>query len=429
MSNDTPFSFVMQGHVSPWQSQVLAIKEEQARAAILVLTRDILQRTLEQEVMAELGPRRARRSDQVIAWACRQCGERRQRFIRRNGHYRRGLTIQEGTIELRVPLLRCRCDGYVEVMWQTLLPGQRYWIDVQLDAVRRYLAGSSHRLTADAVSVKAGTNVSHLVSWRTLQGVGTTRDASRGLGPCPRAVILDDVYVTVGGEERVFLLAVADDGRPLALWGPTTREKASWVALLDWLSARGIGPEAGLVGVTADGDSAIREAVHLVWPGVVLQQCIWHILERVAENAAEVYEATRPEVEEIVGEAASIFVQDRHAGDGMSRATQAFASFESKHKGTRWADTVERAFVEGTEYLRTPGLPRTNGEAERLIKELRRRIKVMDGFKSQEGGEHFAVVWVAWQTVRRRWAEEQRRRRRRRRPRNLKIRAPYPKPP
>lgn len=42
---------------------------------------------------------------------------------------------------------------------------------------------------------------------------------------------------------------------------------------------------------------------------------------------------------------------------------------------------------------RTPGLQRTNGTAERTIKELRRRTKTRDGFKSADGAARFAVVW------------------------------------
>ena len=91
-----------------------------------------------------------------------------------------------------------------------------------------------------------------------------------------------------------------------------------------------------------------------------------------------------------------------------------------------WSETVSRAFEEATEYLRTPGLQRTNGAAERMIKELRRRTKSMDGFKSEDGAAHFAVVWRIWKNMRLAM-NRQRSRQMRRQRRNLKIPQPYPK--
>jgi hypothetical protein len=89
-------------------------------------------------------------------------------------------------------------------------------------------------------------------------------------------------------------------------------------------------------------------------------------------------------------------------------------------------ETVVRTFEEATEYLRTPGLQRTNGLAERTIKELRRRTKTMDGFKSEDGAAHFAEVWRAWKNLRLEMNRARSRRVRHRR-QDLKIRRPYPK--
>ena len=47
----------------------------------------------------------------------------------------------EGHIIVRVPLIRCRCGGYVDIEWRTLVKGARVWFDVQLTVVRHYLAG------------------------------------------------------------------------------------------------------------------------------------------------------------------------------------------------------------------------------------------------------------------------------------------------
>jgi transposase-like protein len=312
----------------------------------------------------------------------------------------------------------------VDIPWQTLDRRVRIWLDVQLDTLRRYLTGVSHRLVADAVSAAARTSISHVCSWRILQC--TAARASQwpvAVGACPVFVILDEIYIRVHGQTLVFLLAVADDGRILALDGPTTRTVENWQRVLEALTEQGISPLKGLVGVVADGDSAIRSAVNLVWPRVVIQQCVWHILQRVlAAVAAEKGEGA-PEVHEIVMEAGRIFLHDDPGPAALVVARQRHDEFLVRYKGHAWGEIVRRAFDEGTEYLRTPGLARTNGGAERTVREFRRRSKTMDGFKSVDGGRNFACIWRAWQNLRRERAKEMARRvRPRQRAANLKVR-------
>lgn len=427
MSHDTPASFCVQGFGAPAQHALLDEKEHRIRAVSLEITTQMLQKSLEAEIAAELGRPYADRREGVSTWQCPRCGTCERRAFRRNGHYRRGLTVREGTVTLRMPLVRCRCQGYVPIPWQTVDPRARYWLDVELDGLRHYLGGLSYRLTSDAASTAAQANISHLEAWRTLQEVGTQAGTGHpALGPCPRSVILDEAYLAVDGEKKVFLLAVADDGRVLAVWGPAGRTLEDWQALVEWLTEGGISPLQGLVGVTYDGDSAIAGAVQLVWPRVVLQQCVWHILERVATDVTAVAGMTPADVETIVGQAAHIFLRNPERPDAEARARRRLTEFVIKHAGTTWAATVSRAFEEGTEYLRTPGLQRTNGAAERTIKDLRRRLRPMDGFKSDAGSTHFAVIWRVWKNLRLELYREQATHVQHRH-RNLKIRQAHPK--
>ena len=120
----------------------------------------------------------------------------------------------------------------------------------------------------------------------------------------------------------------------------------------------------------------------------------------MADDVAKVYGRTAPEVEHIVGQAAHMFLRHPERPDAELRTRRRLTAFLVQHRGTAWAQTVSRAFDEGTEYLRTPGLQRTNEAAERLIKDMRRRTRPMDGCKSEEGAEHFAVVWRMRKTMR-----------------------------
>jgi len=333
------------------------------------------------------------------------------------------LTVREGSIVLAMPLVKCVCGGYADITWQTIDRRVRYWLDISLDSVRRYLTGVSHRLVADAVGTAARATISHLYSWRTLQRVAENAGRWRvDLGACPRFVILDEVYIHVHGQTLVFLLAIADDGRVLAVDGPTTRTIENWQRVLETLTDGGVSPLAGLVGVVADGDSAIRNAVALVWPRVVMQQCVWHILERVASAVAAEKGDGTPEVRAIVMDAGRIFLHDDPGPGALQVARQRHDAFLVQHKGSAWAEIVRRAFHEGTEYLRTPGLARTNGGAERTVREFRRRSKTMDGFKSVDGGRNFAFIWRLWQNLRRERAQERARQTRNRtRATNLNV--------
>lgn len=408
MTHDTPASFTMQGLGTPLQHALLAQRDDQVRAVALAMTQRILQQSLEDEVTAQLGGRRQKRSTRQIAWACRHCQTRQQRHFRRNGHYKRVITVREGTIALGMPLVKCVCGGYADISWQTVDRRVRYWLDISLDSVRRYLTGVSHRLVSDATGTAARVNISHLFSWRAVQRAGAcARQQPIGVRACPCYVVLDEIYIHVHGQTLVFLLAVAADGRVLALDGPTTRTIESWERVLVGLTEHGISPVNGLVGVIADGDSAIRNAVALVWSNVPVQQCVWHILRRVSAAVADAKGDRAPEVDAITTEAGRIFLHDTPDRAALDTARERLDAFLVKHQGSEWAAIVRRSFVEGTEYLRTPELARTNGGAERTVREFRRRSKTMDGFKSMDGGRNFAALWRVWQNLRRERAAEQ----------------------
>jgi len=158
----------------------------------------------------------------------------------------------------------------------------------------------------------------------------------------------------------VFLIAIANDRQALAVWGPTGRTLEDWQALLEWLAEPGISPLRGLVGLTYDGDSAIRGAVQLAWPRVVQQQPVWRILERVAQDVSGVRGPKATEVERVVDRAARIF--PRHAGrpDAEKRARVRLTQFALEHSGTAFVQTVSRAFDEGRPTCR-PAHPGCSG--------------------------------------------------------------------
>ena len=148
-------------------------------------------------------------------------------MFRRNGHYRRQVLTLEDLVIVRVPLIRCRCGGYVATPWKVLPARQRKWFDVSLEGLRCYLAGSSYRKTADLTSSEVGAQVSHMAGWRDMQKAGSAARKVKvkvmGELACPDVVILDEMYVSVAGAKKAFLLAMDTKGHILLSGGPTTR--------------------------------------------------------------------------------------------------------------------------------------------------------------------------------------------------------------
>lgn len=403
---------------------MLEAKEDAAREAARKAAEEWIQAELEAEVTKELGGRRKPRSGVSETWKCRRCESQLRAHFRRNGHYPRKLLLADGQISARVPLVRCKCGGYVEVKWRVLAKFGRIWFDVLISMIRHYLAGLSYRKTSDALSSHGRVQISHLTAWRAMQKAGLAGRKAPAVQKCPRTVILDEMYVSVAGARKPILLAMDAQGRILGFAGPTTRSIDNWRKLLEDLSERGVSPDHGLKYVVADGDVAIREAVQLVWGEVELQDCIWHILARVRAEARRAFGDSSPLVGQTVQDAREVLIHDTRTEETRVKAAEKMAEFAKKHEGRSWVNTMARDFARATTYLHSPGLPRTNGTAERTIKEIRRRVKTMDGFKSLPGAMNFMAVFVQCYNGLRNSALTYARLARKR---NLKLQPTYPK--
>lgn len=351
---------------------------------------------LDQEVDTELGPRGHRLEGVSGSWACRRCHESALRLFRRNGHYRRQIVSMEGVVTVHVPLIRCKCGGYVATPWKTLAPRSRCWHDVTVHGEREYLSGASYRKSAELVSELTGAQVSHMAAWRQMQKVGAVALESKGQLACPEVVILDEMYLWEKSRKRPVLLAIDSSGHILGFEGPTERSVVNWRRLLDRLSERGVSPDKGLKYVVADGDPAIRLAVQWAWGKAKVQNCIWHILVAVGAEARKVFGETSRKAKEVVAEARAVLWHTERNAQTVKGAAERLTAFRQKHAGQPWVDIVARGFAEALTYLESPKIPRTNGAAERAIKELRRRIKTMDGFKSHMGARHLLAVLIQW---------------------------------
>lgn len=396
MNKHTTSGFCSQGHLKPDEVQLVEIEEGIGRAERRLAMGERLTAYLKQEVDAELGPRGERAGGVSTNWICRRCGTGLRKKFRRNGRYRRRIVTMVGPVEVRVPLIRCKCGGYVTTPWKMLPPRSRFWYDVTLHGERQYLSGPSYRKTADLLSDSTGTQISHMVGWREMQKAGAAARAIESPLPCPEVVILDEMYVWVKGAKKPVLLAMDTLGHILGSEGPTSRSANSWRRLLEHLTERGVDPDHGLKYVVADGDSSIRQAVEWVWGPDRMQHCVWHIMVAVRAEAKRVLGETSLLVKEVMDDVRAVLMHRTRTEETVAKAAEKMAAFAKKYAGQPWVELVARSFTEATRYLRSPILPCTNGTAERVIKELRRRIKTMDGFKSYTGARNLLAVLIQW---------------------------------
>lgn len=319
---------------------------------------ELLGEALEEFVEVHLGKRWRPRSGPT-PWVCAKCGPREGQQIKRNGHYRRGLTVLEGFITLRVPQLRCAGCGRSISLGAPFLPGRRrFWGDLDRRITEAYLGGTSYRQVKALVERGMNRDVGLMSLWRRFQE--QAKQAKRGAGAgLLVTVYLDEVYLRVKGKPWWGLLALGEtpSGSRHYLGASLARERSreAWERFVEGL---GLAEGGRGIRVVHDGDQAIAGAVALVLPWAEERRCVWHEMQNLIRRARDSYPQNQLHQQQVIQ-------------DGI-RALRA-----------QW-----------------PPPPRTTSLMERSIKELRRRIRPMDGFGSLEGARHFLKAWMAKENTR-----------------------------
>jgi transposase-like protein len=273
-----------------------------------------LNAALESELTALLGRahyarrRPIRRRWRASGISCPRCHERNPQQFRRNGHYRRGLDIHVGRIELNVPQVECcRCGGQGRIPFQTLRRRQRLWDDLEQEIRRQSAFGLSLREIQRMLTAVVGGSVGlRTINQRVQQGaaLGNEIPAST-LTAIPPVVRVDGLWVTLlaptgdyqldrRGRRRpvkcgVRLPILAAEGiwpvdgrRQILAWTlGADEDRASWEALLNQLWARGVRPETGLRLLIADGSGGFEAARQTVFWDVPAQRCVFHKLRNI----------------------------------------------------------------------------------------------------------------------------------------------------
>jgi transposase-like protein len=306
----------------------------------------------------------------------------------RAGHYQRKLHTKAGEVKLKMPKLRRQT-------FETAIIERYRRRDISIEEaiVQMYLAGVSVRRVEDITEALWGTRVSsgtvsklnqkvykHIERWRNLALEGEFA-----------YVYLDGISLkrSWGGEiKNVSLLAaigVDQDGyrRVLGVVEGHKEDKAGWLGFLKHLKQRGL---TGVRLIISDACLGLVEAAAECFPEAAWQRCTVHFYRNVFSHVP------RGKVREVAAMLKAI-----HAQESREAAQDKAKDVVHKLRAMRLsaaAKLVEDAIDETLTYYAFPSQHwikiRTNNPMERLLKEARRRTKVVGAFPDR----HSALMLV-----------------------------------
>lgn len=296
----------------------------------------------------------------------------------RAGSYKRKLHTKAGEVTLKVPRLRS-----LPFETQIIERYKRRESSVEESLIEMYLAGVSVRRVEDITEALWGTKVSPSTVSELNQKVYKQIDAWRNKpieGKHPY-VYIDGTYLkrSWGGEVKnvaiLVAIGVAEDGyrEVLGIAEGAKEDKASWLAFLRHLKERGLDGTRLFV---SDACLGLVEAFGEVFPGAQWQRCVVHWYRNGWSHVP------KGKVKEVSAMLKAIHAQeDREAA--LKKAEDVAVKLEGMKlkKAAAWL----RETVEST--LTYMGYPRehwtrlrTNNPQERLMREIKRRTKVVGAF-------------------------------------------------
>jgi len=296
----------------------------------------------------------------------------------RSGHYERKLHTRAGEVTLKVPKLRSQgLDTAIIERYR------RRESSVEEALMEMYLAGVSVRRVEDITEALWGTRVSPSTVSDLNKKIYGRIEAWRNapIAGAHRYVYLDGIVMkwTWAGEVRNASLLVAigvnQDGFRdiLGICERAREDKAGWSSFLRHLKERGL---RGVELIISDACMGLVESVADFYPEAAWQRCVVHWYRNIFSHVPTMK----------VGEVATM-LKAIHAAEDADAARQKAAAVIEKLKGmklTKAADLVAVTFEETLAYYRFPEERwrriRTNNPLERLMREIRRRTRVVGAF-------------------------------------------------
>lgn len=347
---------------------VIRIEEEKIRSHVGEVVRETVEQTLNGLLQAE--------ADEL-------CGAKRyarspERLDTRAGHYDRKLQTQAGEVTLQVPRLR-NLPFETEIIERY----RRRESSVEEALVEMYLAGVSVRRVEDITEALWGTRVSPSTVSELNQKIYAQIEAwrNRPIEGQHAYVYLDGIWLkrSWGGEVKNVAVLVAIGVRAdgyreiLGVVEGVKEDTESWRNFLRHLKERGL---QGVRLLVSDKCLGLVEAVGEFYPEATWQRCMVHWYR----NVMSVVPKTK--VKEVMAMLKAIHAQeDRQA----ARDKAGLVAEKLDTMRLSQAATIVREGVDETlSYMAFPREHwtriRTNNVLERIMREIRRRTRVVGNF-------------------------------------------------
>jgi putative transposase len=322
----------------------------------------------------------------------------------RAGSYQRKLHTRAGEVTLKMPKLRRQA-------FETAIIERyrRRETSVEEALIEMYLAGVSVRRVEDITEALWGTRVSPSTVSRLNQKIyaqiATWRN--RPIAGTHPYVYLDGVVLkrSWGGEVRNVSLLVAvgvsAEGfrEILGICEGAKEDKAGWSGFLAHLKQRGL---AGVELIISDACLGLIESVAEHFPDARWQRCVVHWYRNVFGHVPS------DKVREV-----ATMLKAIHAQEDRAAAEAKAADVAAKLRAARMkkaAELVEQSVGETLSYYAFPEPHwrriRTNNPLERIIREIRRRTRVVGAFPDGESALNLAaarlrhIAGTQWSTKR-----------------------------
>lgn len=298
-----------------------------------------------------------------------------------NGFKDKTLALATGKVQLKIPQVRG-----LEFYPSCIEKGIRSERSLKLAIAEMYVKGVSTRRVSDIVEILCGTEVSSSQVSRLAKELDAEVESWRAspIGQI-QYLILDARYesVRVGSQvtKQALLLAIGVDysGKRHILDTTVANSEAeiNWRLFLEGLIRRGM---HGLRMITSDDHSGLRAAIDAVFPGILWQRCQFHL-----QQNAHAYVTRKDDVPVVSADIRKVF----NAPD-YENAERYLNQFVDKYQKTNprlaaWADENLR---EGLSVFHIPEnhrrKMRTSNLAERQMKEIKRRTRVVGVFPNAE---------------------------------------------